>query len=286
LSSESHKPGRLYIVGTPIGNLEDITLRAVRILKEADLIAAEDTRVCRKLLSRYEISTPVTSFHEHSSTEKQRRLLSELASGKVIALVSDAGMPAISDPGEKLVAAAIAEGIEVIPIPGPSAVITALAVSGLPTAEFTFIGFLPRRQKERQRTLGELAALTHTLVFYEAPHRLVATLEDLFKILGNRRAVAARELTKKFEQIVRGELREIIEHFKANPPRGEITIVVKGLAKPASVEKQSSRSEIPPAALSSAKAMIKQGISAKDAAREIAAATGVSRRLLYNALQR
>jgi 16S rRNA (cytidine1402-2'-O)-methyltransferase len=250
------------------------------------LIAAEDTRVCRKLLSRYTISTPVTSFHEHSPSEKLCWLIAELAAGKDIALVSDAGMPAISDPGEKLVAEAISHGIEVIPIPGPSAVVTALAVSGLPTAEFTFIGFLPRRQKARQKALKDLSDLTHTLVFYEAPHRLVATLEDLFKVFGNRRAVAARELTKKFEQIVRGELSGIIEHFKANPPRGELTLVVEGMTKPAAAEAQARSREILPAALASAKAMMKQGVSAKDAAREIAAATGISRRLLYNALQK
>jgi 16S rRNA (cytidine1402-2'-O)-methyltransferase len=279
-------PGRLFVVGTPLGNLEDISLRALRILKEVNLIAAEDTRVCRKLLSHYSISTPATSFHEHSPPAKLRSLISALLEGKDIALVSDAGMPAISDPGEKLVAACIAEGIEVIPIPGPSAAVTALAVSGLPAAEFIFIGFLPRSGKERRRALEELAAQPQTLLLFEAPHRLSKTLADLREILGNRRAAAARELTKKFEEVVRGSLQEIADHFSPHPPRGEITLVIEGAPPKSKEEERTGEIRALPAALEQARALMKAGASAKEAARKIASASGLSRRLLYNALQK
>jgi len=286
LPEHSPERGRLFVVATPLGNLEDISLRALRTLKEVDLIAAEDTRITRKLLSHFSISTPTTSFHEHSRPEKLRRLISELLAGKNLALVSDAGMPAISDPGEKLVAECIAQGIEVIAVPGPSAAITALAISGLPTAGFIFVGFLPRRRAERRKALAELAAQPRTLILYEAPHRLLATLADLRESLGNRRAAAARELTKKFEEVVRGRLEEIAAHFSTHPPRGEITLVIEGApvagGKPLPYEDESKID----AALAAAKALMKRGLTAKEAAKEVAAALAVSRRLLYNALQK
>ncbi|NIM04417.1 MAG: 16S rRNA (cytidine(1402)-2'-O)-methyltransferase [Armatimonadetes bacterium] len=280
------KAGRLFVVGTPLGNLEDISLRALRILKEVDLIAAEDTRVCRKILSHYSISTPVTSFHEHSRPAKLRSIISRLGAGEKVALVSNAGMPGISDPGEKLVSECIAQEIDVVAVPGPTAVITALAISGLPTDGFLFTGFLPRRGKERSRALKELAGQPRTMILFESPRRLSRTLSDLRECLGNRRAAAARELTKKFEQVIRGRLEEIAEHFSIHPPRGEITLVVEGAGKETAEEKRARRSQIDASILKQAKTHMKQGLSAKEAAREIAAATGVSRRLLYNALQK
>jgi 16S rRNA (cytidine1402-2'-O)-methyltransferase len=273
--------GRLFIVGTPLGNLEDISLRALRTLKEADLIAAEDTRVTRKLLSHYAISTPLIAFHQHSSTNRLQQIIAELKGGKNIALVTDAGMPGISDPGEELAAACIAEGIVLEPIPGPSALITALAVSGLPTKEFIFVGFLNRQKAERKKQLQELAAQPRTLIFYEAPHRLAATLKDLLAILGNRQIVVGRELTKKFEEVLRGPLEEIIAHFAVNAPRGEFTLVVAGAEQEAAATK-----EVTDEFLTEARDLVAKGASIKEAAKEIAAARGVSRRLLYNALQK
>jgi len=283
---ESQKPGRLFVVGTPLGNLEDISLRALRTLKEVDLIAAEDTRVCRKLLSHYSISTPTSSFHEHTPPAKLQQLIAQLLAGKEIALVSDAGMPGISDPGEKLVAECIAQGIEVIAIPGPSAAITALAISGLPAQGFIFAGFLPRRGPERRQALAELAGQPRTMILFEAPHRLMQTLGDLEKALGDRRAAAARELTKKFEEVVRGSLQEIAAYFSAHPPRGEITLVIEGAPAKSIEEARAGESRALPAALEQARALMKAGASTREAARQAAAATGLSRRLIYNALQK
>jgi len=273
--------GRLFIVGTPLGNLEDISLRALRILKEADLIAAEDTRVTRKLLSHYAIATPLTAFHQHSSSGRLQQIIAQLKDGKNIALVTDAGMPGISDPGEELAAACIAEGIALEPIPGPSALTTALAVSGLSTKEFVFIGFLSRQKAIRKKQLQELAAQPRTLIFYEAPHRLTATLKDLLEILGNRQVVVGRELTKKFEEVLRGQLEKIIAHFAANAPRGEFTLVVAG-AEPEAAAPKAVTDEF----LTEARALVAKGASIKEAAKEIAALRGISRRLLYNALQK
>ena len=219
--------GTLYVVGTPIGNLEDVSLRALRVLSEVDLIAAEDTRRTRKLLTRYEINTPLTSYHEHNKLTKLDELLSTLQREDV-ALVSEAGMPGLSDPGYELIEAAIARGIPVVPVPGPSALITALVVSGLPTDSFLFLGFLPRRRKERRQLLASVARERRTLVAFEAPHRLLASLTDLKDVLGDRRIALARELTKVHEEVWRGSVGQALAHFEENPPRGEFTLVIEG----------------------------------------------------------
>ena len=199
-------PGLLYIVATPIGNLEDMTFRAVRILKEVALIACEDTRHTRRLLDHYGIKTPAVSYHEHNETVRTEELIANLRDGNSIALVSDAGTPLISDPGYRIVAAAVAEGIQVVPVPGASAIITALSASGLATDAFRFCGFLPAKASQRRKTIEALAGETVTLVFYEAPHRIVETVADLRLVLGNRPAVLARELTKLHEEFLRGDL--------------------------------------------------------------------------------
>jgi 16S rRNA (cytidine1402-2'-O)-methyltransferase len=222
--------GTLYVVGTPIGNLEDITFRAVRVLSEVDLIAAEDTRVTRTLLNHYQITTPLSSFHEFSGPGKVRRLVERLA-GQDVALVSDAGTPGISDPGFPLIRAAIEAGIAVVPIPGPSATLTALVVSGLPMHAFTYLGFMPRKSGERRRLLESLADADLTQVVYESPHRLLATLADVVAVLGPDRPLAVgRELTKKFEEIVRGPAAEVLERFRRRAPRGEFTLVIGPLS--------------------------------------------------------
>ena len=219
--------GTLYIVGTPIGNLEDVSLRALRILGEVDLIAAEDTRRTRKLLTHYGIETPLTSYHEHNKLAKLDELLSTLQQ-KDVALVSEAGMPGLSDPGYELIAAAIARGIPVVPVPGPSALLTALVISGLPTDSFLYLGFLPRRRKERRQLLASVARERHTLVAFEAPHRLRASLADLKDVLGDRRIATARELTKMYEEVWRGSVSQALAHFEESPPRGEFTLVIEG----------------------------------------------------------
>ena len=220
--------GTLYIVGTPIGNLEDISLRALRVLKEADLIAAEDTRRTRKLLTHYRIATPLISYFEHSRPARLEVILTALED-KDVALVSEAGMPGLSDPGYRLVKAAVERGVPVVPVPGPSAPVVALAVSGLPTDSFLFVGFLPRRAGERRRLLESLSHQRYTLVAFEAPHRLLQSLSDLVEILGDRQVVVARELTKVHEDIWRGSLSEALAHFEALQPRGEFTLVIEGM---------------------------------------------------------
>ncbi|HZS03121.1 MAG TPA: 16S rRNA (cytidine(1402)-2'-O)-methyltransferase [Chloroflexota bacterium] len=219
--------GTLYLVGTPIGNLEDITLRALRVLREVSVIAAEDTRTTRKLLTHYDIHTPLTSFHDYSGPGKVRRLVERLADADV-ALVSEAGMPGLSDPGYPLVAAALAQGVTVTTVPGPSAVISALVLSGLPTHAFHYLGFLPRKAGPRRRLLERVAAEPDTLLMYESPHRLLAALRDVEAVLGGRRVAVARELTKRFEEVVRGPVGDVRAHFEREPPRGEFTLVVAG----------------------------------------------------------
>lgn len=217
-------PGVLYIIATPIGNLEDITVRALRVLKEVDLIACEDTRHTRKLLAHYQIAKPTVSYHAHNERERSAELLDKITTGLSVALVSDAGTPLISDPGLYIVREAIGRQILVIPIPGPSAVITALSASGLPTGEFAFIGFLPSRGTARRARLKELADVKSTLIFYEAPHRIKATIEDARQALGDRVCVIARELTKLHEEFVRGRLSEIV--VPEGSARGEIVLLV------------------------------------------------------------
>lgn len=221
-------PGTLFIVATPIGNLEDITQRALRVLREVDLIACEDTRHTRKLLNHFGITTATTSHHEHNEQGRAEELCELLESGKNVAVVSDAGTPLISDPGFRLVSQAVARGVSVIPIPGPSAVIAALSASGLPTDQFFFAGFLPPRSGARRAKLSELTSIPSTLVFYEAPHRIKATLTDAMEVLGNREAVIAREVTKLHEEFARGTLSELVAHFSKVEARGEMVLMISG----------------------------------------------------------
>lgn len=225
---ENQKEGVLYIVSTPIGNLEDITLRALRVLKEVDLIAAEDTRHTSILLKHYEISKPLTSYFEGNELKKKEFILSKLQAGEKVALLSDAGTPGISDPGFRLIKSAIENKIPVIPIPGPSAIITALSISGLPTDSFLFKGFLSHKSKKRREQLEQLKEIKETIILYESPHRVKETLRDIFEILGDRDIVLARELTKLYEEVLRGKISEILNKIEARKIKGEITLVISG----------------------------------------------------------
>ena len=218
--------GTLYLVATPIGNLEDMSPRAVRILREASLIAAEDTRHSGKLLKHFEIETPITSYFEHNKLDKLDFILEKLSTGDV-ALISDAGTPAVNDPGYELVKAALHANYDVRPVPGPSAPIAALTVSGLPTDSFLYLGYLPHKTSERHKRLEEVESLPYTLVFLESPYRIVEALEDILSILGDRRLCVAREMTKMFEEYWRGNVSGAVEHFKSQPARGEFTLVVE-----------------------------------------------------------
>src|ERR1043165_1321732 len=222
--------GILYLVATPIGNLEDMSPRAVRILREATLIAAEDTRHTGTLLKHFDIETPLTSYFEHNKLNKLDFILEKLATGDV-ALVSDAGTPAVNDPGYELVKAALALNYDVRPVPGPSAPITALTVSGLPTDSFLYLGYLPHKTSERHKRLEEVEHQPHTLIFLESPYRIVESLEDIFSILGDRKICVAREMTKMFEEYWRGKVSGAVEYFKSQPVRGEFTLVVDGKTK-------------------------------------------------------
>jgi len=260
----------LFVVATPIGNLEDITLRALRTLREVKLIAAEDTRKTRKLLTHYDIKTPMTSYHEHNKRAKLNYILNYLNDADV-AIVSEAGMPGMSDPGYDLIVAAQEKSIPVVPIPGPSAVITALVVSGLPTDRFTYIGFLPNKTKARQDLLKSVASEPGTIVAFEAPHRLKVSLEDMRQALGDRQITVCREMTKLHEEIFRGTVSAAIEHF--TEPRGEFTLVIEGKpeSKPrltADIEKQLHYRYL-------------SGMPAKKAIAEMAQETGLSRKELY-----
>lgn len=221
-------PGTLYVVSTPIGNLEDITLRALRILKEVDLIAAEDTRRTGLLLKHFGIEKPLTSYFEGTELKKREFILSRLREGSDVALVSDAGTPGISDPGFRLIRLAIEHKIAVVPIPGPSAAIAALSIAGLPTDAFFFKGFLPHKSKKRRDLLGDLAEVRETLLFYESPHRIFETLQDILEILGDREMVLARELTKAYEEVLRGTVSEIQKQIGVRNLKGEITLVIAG----------------------------------------------------------
>ena len=220
--------GTLYIVSTPIGNLEDITLRALRILKEVDLIAAEDTRHTRRLLAHYQINTPLTSFFEGNQQNKTEKLIERIKNGESIALVSDAGTPTISDPGYPLLRQCVSDEVPIVPVPGVSAILAAAAVSGLPLHNFTFEGFLSPKSGKRKRQLAQLANEERTLVLFESPHRLCRFLEDALEVMGEREIVIARELTKRFEEIFRGNFSQALEKFSATEPRGEFTIVIGG----------------------------------------------------------
>jgi 16S rRNA (cytidine1402-2'-O)-methyltransferase len=218
--------GCLYVVATPIGNLEDITLRALRVLKEADLIACEDTRQTIKLLSHFDIQKRLVSYHEHNEITRAPEIVIDLEQGAQVALVSDAGTPAISDPGHRLVSLCLRHGIKVVPIPGASAFVSALAASGMPIEEFVFVGFLPSRPTERRKALRALATESRTIAMYEAPHRLLDTLEDALEICGNRPAVIAREVTKLYEEFLRGHIEDLLTAVRKKSPRGEITLLI------------------------------------------------------------
>jgi len=223
-----NNPGKLYIVSTPIGNLEDITLRAINILKQVDLIAAEDTRKARILLGKYDIKKPLTSYFEHNEQYKTGSLISRLKSGEDIAVISEAGTPSISDPGYRLVHKAIEESIPVIPIPGPCAAIAALSISGLPVHRFAFEGFLPPKTGKRKNFLKKLSEEPRTMIFYESPHRIVSAINDMVEVLGNRPAMLARELTKLYEQNIYGTLSTILQKIETGKVKGEITLIVEG----------------------------------------------------------
>jgi len=287
------KKGTLYLCPTPIGNLEDITLRALRILKEVDLIAAEDTRVTIKLLNHFEIKTPLISYHEHNKKTQGAKLISLLKEGKNIALVSDAGTPGISDPGEDLVRQAIEEGINVVPLPGAAAAICALVASGLSTQRFVFEGFLPQKAKERAKRLAELVSEQRTLVFYEAPHRIVKTLKAIKDALGNRRVTVAREMTKLHEEFIRGSLEEIIQLLEKEPHKGEMVIVLEGANPDLNSKKwQLSQKREPQPSIqelrlqleSMVKDSMAQGYAKNHALKKAAAEMGISRNEAYELL--
>jgi 16S rRNA (cytidine1402-2'-O)-methyltransferase len=270
--------GTLFLVATPIGNLEDITLRALRILREASLIAAEDTRHTRKLLAHFAISTPLTSYHEHSGPTRTEALVAALAQGDV-ALVSDAGTPLLSDPGQALVRAALAAGHAVIPIPGPAAAIAALVASGLPTDQFTFLGFLARKSSDRRALLARFAHAPETLIIYEAPHRLLSCLDDLLAALGDRNATLARELTKVHEDWRRGRLSALrAEYERGEAPRGEFTIVVSGAEPAVEQETEEARER---RAIERIRTLLANGVSVREAAAEVAQGVGLPRRQVY-----
>ena len=282
----TEKSGTLYLCATPIGNLDDMTFRAVETLKKVSLIAAEDTRHTRKLLSHFDIHVPITSYHEHNKRSKGPELIAKLTDGQDVALVSDAGLPGISDPGEDLVQLALAEAITVTPIPGANAALTALVASGLSTEKFLFCGFLPKASAERRNQIAALQKVSQTLVFYEAPHHVMRTIEDLQKGLGDRKAVAARELTKIHEEFVRGTLSELTAHFAGNRPRGEFTLVVAGSGKQnddqttSTVDTETSDADI----LQAVERLMDMGENKKDAIKMTASQLGLSRRRVYQLL--
>ena len=275
--------GMLYLCATPIGNLEDITYRVLRILKEADLIAAEDTRNSIKLLNHFEIKTPMTSYHEYNKYEKGRYLIEQMQEGKNIALITDAGTPGISDPGEELVAMCYEAGIPVTSLPGPAACITALTISGLPTRRFAFEAFLPSDKKERAVILEELKRETRTIILYEAPHRLVKTLEELSENLGDRKISLCRELTKKHETVFRGSLSEAVFWYKENPPKGECVMVLEGRSREEMEQEARQQWEDMPLEAHMEHYM-SQGIDKKEAMKLVAKDRGISKRDVYQAL--
>ena len=263
----------LYVVATPIGNLEDISLRALRMLREVKLIAAEDTRKTKRLLNTYDIKTPMTSYHEQNKRAKLGYILGRLEEVDV-ALVSEAGTPGISDPGYELIVAASQRGIPVVPIPGPSAIITALVISGLPTDRFIYIGFLPRKSGDRRRLLESVAAELGTIVALEAPHRLKEALNDILLVLGDRRAAICRQLTKIHEEVFRGTIRQALEHF--TEPKGEFTLIIEG-------KREKAKPQLTPDIERQLEDLQMSGVMAKEAIARVAGETGVSKKELYRA---
>ena len=275
--------GKLYLCATPIGNLEDITLRVLRVLKEADLIAAEDTRNSIKLLNHFDIKTPMTSYHEYNKIEKAYTLIGKMQEGMNIALITDAGTPGISDPGEELARMCLDAGIEVTSLPGPAACITALTLSGLSTRRFAFEAFLPMDKKERKEVLQELVDETRTIIIYEAPHKLVKTLKDLRETLGNRRITLCRELTKKHETAFRTTIEELLSYYENEKPLGECVLVIEGKSRKELKEAEAASWETVPVE-EHMKIYEKQGMSRKDAMKQVAKDRGVSKREIYQML--
>lgn len=280
--SSQHETGScLYLVATPIGNLEDMTVRALRILKEVDVIAAEDTRNTKKLCNYFEIDTPLVSYHEHNLQAGGEKLLTYLRDGKSVALVSDAGLPCISDPGADIVEKALMEEFAVVPVPGANAALTALIASGLIPQPFYFFGFLNRNKKERRLQLEKLAKREETILFYEAPHRLKEALKDLHLILGNRRIVLARELTKKFEEFLRGTIEEAIEWVESNEVRGEFVVVVEGNTSGEVEEEDNAWTSM--TIVEHINHIIEEtNVSSKEAIKEVAKLRGLPKRDVYN----
>ena len=268
---------KLYICPTPIGNLEDITLRTIRILKEVDVVAAEDTRRTIKLMNHLEIKKPLISLHEHNEDGKSESIISMVKEGKNVALVSDAGMPGISDPGEILIRKAIEEEVEVITLPGPSAFIVALVNSGLSTSRFTFIGFLDRTSKNRLKELEDLKNKTETLIIYESPHRIKNTLKDIYKILGNRKIVLARELTKIHEEYIRMDIKDMLENIDSLNILGEMIIILEGAAE--KEEEEQIKEEV---LIKELYELMEEGLSTKDASKEIAKKYNLGKNQVYS----
>jgi 16S rRNA (cytidine1402-2'-O)-methyltransferase len=266
-------PGALFVVATPIGNLEDLSFRAVRVLREVKVIACEDTRHTRLLLQRHAIVTPLVSYHEHNERSRAPELVRRLRAGESVALVSDAGTPLLSDPGYTLIREAISSGVPVVPIPGPSAITAALSVAGLPTDRFVFLGFLPRKSAERRRVLEAVQGIPWTLVLFEAPTRVEATLTELQAILGDRPIALMRELTKRFEEVLRGTPREVLAQAQGRRLRGEVTVVVGG-ASPAATSAGDPQKEL--------KALLAAGTPPTEAVRLVAQAHGIPRRAVYD----
>lgn len=277
--AEIFQKGTLYLCPTPIGNLEDMTYRAVRCLKEADVIAAEDTRHTRLLLTAYDIDTPLVSYHEHNKDERGPKLIEKLKDGAMIACVSDAGMPAICDPGSDLVRLCIERDIPVVPLPGANAGLTGLIASGMDTTQFTFMGFLPKTKKHRRPVIERIKDYTGTLIFYEAPHRLKAVIRELFEILGDRSCVLCRELTKRYEEYRRTSLRDLADALEEEDIRGEFVILVAGATEAVRTEPTEDGAYVP-----LVWELMDQGIDKKQAIRQVAQRFGISRRVVYQAV--
>ena len=282
MDTKNKETGELFLCATPIGNLEDMPVRAVRIMKEADLIAAEDTRNSIKLINHFEIDTPMTSYHEYNKVDKAKVLVDKMLAGQTVALITDAGTPGISDPGEELVRQAVQAGINVTSVPGPAACINALIISGLPPRRFVFEAFLPSDKKERAAVLEELSHETRTMIIYEAPHRLCRTLAELAEILGGDRQIAVcKELTKRHETVYRSDIKGAVDYYNANEPRGEYVLVIAGLNREDIIrDKQDAWKEMP--LEEHLKHYESQGIERREAIKLVAKDRGVPKREIYN----